>query len=229
MLSTLSTVFGYLSLASFIGCIIFFSEEGVKNKRYNYLLNSFMFLFFVFLACSLTNWYLTPSSSNDNASSQVVTASQPVKEKPAPPVKRNEDILGDSVEKGLSGFPSMLCTLQSVEINAGANDTSYVVINLKAKLGYNKESTLTDFDNSAKYIFKEVYMAKIPVKISNCKIIFNSKLVNTKTGEEASEGIYAISLDSAVASQIHWDKISNIDISQSVNDRYIHPAFRSMK
>ena len=168
----------------------------------------------------------SPASTPPSIQATTKDVPQP---KPTPPAKRNEDILGDSVKKGLSAFPSMLCTLQNVEINSGVDDTNYVVVNLNAKIGYNKESTLSDFDNSAKYVFKEIYAAKLPIKINNCKIIFNAKFADTKTGKESSDGIYAVGLDNKAASQIHWDKIGSVDISRSVNDRYMHPSFRSMK
>ncbi|MDD3157273.1 hypothetical protein [Anaeromusa sp.] len=183
---------------------------------------------FIFLAAVISN-IASPSKPAPPPIALNASASQAPKEIPVPATKRNEDILGDSVKKGLSAFPSMLCTLQSVEINSGVDDTNYVVVNLNAKVGYNKESTLSDFDNSAKYVFKEIYAAKLPIKINNCKIIFNAKFADTKTGKESSDGIYAVGLDNKAASQIHWDKIGNVDISQSVNDRYMHPSLRSMR
>lgn len=182
---------------------------------------------FIFLAAVIAN-IASPSKTTPPPIMPSTADNQTQKENPSPPERRNEDILGDSVKKSLSDL-SVLCTLQSVEITPGADNTSYVVVTLNAKIGYSKESTLSDFDNSAKYIFKEVYTANLPTKINNCKIIFNSTFINTKTGEENSDCIYAIGLDNKSADQLHWDKLTNIDISRSINDRYMHPSLKAMK
>lgn len=119
---------------------------------------------------------------------------------------------------------TVLCKLQDIEINTLSNDECVVVVNLKGKPGATKDSTLSDFNTSAKYVFKAVYTAEIPLKIKNCKVIINADLTDSRTGENKEEGIYACALDNAHANKINWENVSKVDITLSLNDVYMHQA-----
>lgn len=163
-----------------------------------------------------------PSSSPAPTSSG--SSVQEKQEKPAP---TQQEIVDSAVKSALDGFGGSLTKFSGVKITDAGNGQIVLLVSLDSHDGWDKSTTISEFNSTAAYIYKEIYSSGLPVQ--NCKICFDAPLVNRQTGEESTDTIYSLSLNNEAASKIHWDNVDKIDITQSTEHPYIHPALKKLK